>query len=150
MDAAPVIRTLCGSLDWDSPDWGGFKVLLEGIRGHSKERTRISDQRTIAVLVYSPSDGGVIGGLWGHSSFGVLVINLFFLPAELRGRGLGRDLLARAEAEAVRQGCRSCWLETMEFQAPGFYARNGYEEFGRIDCAPPGNARIFMRKPLAA
>ena len=40
-------------------------------------------------------------------------------------------------------------LVTVNFQAPEFYARHGWEEFGRIASAP-GVERIFIRKTLAA
>ena len=39
-------------------------------------------------------------------------------------------------------------LVTVNFQAPEFYARHGWEEFGRIPTIP-GVERIFMRKTLA-
>ncbi len=38
-------------------------------------------------------------------------------------------------------------LLTVNFQAPDFYARYGWEEFGRIQSAPDV-IRIFMRKTL--
>ena len=37
-----------------------------------------------------------------------------------------------AEEEAIRRGCRAATLVTVNFQAPEFYARHGWEEFGRI------------------
>ena len=48
-----------------------------------------------------------------------------------------------------RRNCRAATLVTVNFQAPGFYARHGWEEFGRIESAP-GVERIFMRKTLIA
>jgi hypothetical protein len=38
---------------------------------------------------------------------------------------------------------------TVNSHAPEFYARHGWEEFGRIAGAP-GMERIFMRKTLGA
>jgi hypothetical protein len=40
-------------------------------------------------------------------------------------------------------------LTTINFQAPVFYARHGWEEFGRTQTAPDV-IRIFMRKVLTA
>jgi hypothetical protein len=54
-----------------------------------------------------------------------------------------------AEAEAVRRGCRAGTLVTVNFQAPEFYERHGWEEFGRIQTAPDV-VRIFMRKTFVA
>jgi hypothetical protein len=46
-------------------------------------------------------------------------------------------------------GCVSAVLYTISFQAPGFYAKLGYRELGRVPCLPPGTARVFMSKDLA-
>lgn len=70
------------------------------------------------------------------------------MPDPLRGRGHGAHVLALAEAEAIRRGCAMAVLFTMAVQAPGFYEKCGYAEFGRVASTPPGNARIFMRKEL--
>jgi len=52
-----------------------------------------------------------------------------------------------AEQEAARRGCTAATLVTVNFQAPDFYARHGWAEFGRI-ATVPGVQRIFMRKTL--
>ena len=54
------------------------------------------------------------------------------MPETLRGRGIGTDLLRRAEAEALVRGCHGAWLDTFEFQARGFYERLGYRCFGEL------------------
>jgi GNAT superfamily N-acetyltransferase len=89
-----------------------------------------------------------LGGLSGRTYLGLLFIDLVFLPGDIRGRNLGARMLAMAEAEARRRGCTAAVLYTITFQAPAFYARHGYQEFGRIPCAPPGTARVFRTKDL--
>jgi len=66
----------------------------------------------------------------------------------LRGRGYGRELLAAAEQEAVRHGCRAAHLDTMSFQALPFYLKQGYTVFGELHDWPPGHARYFLQKSL--
>jgi GNAT superfamily N-acetyltransferase len=90
----------------------------------------------------------MLGGLTGRTSFGVLFIDLFFLPDDLRGHGLGRRVLELAEDEGRRRGCRTATLYTFSFQAPGFYERHGYRVFGEIPCEPLGASRVFMTKTL--
>jgi len=92
--------------------------------------------------------GKTLGGILGRTSLGLLFLDLVFLPKELRGRDLGSHMLRLAEEEGVRRGCRSAMLYTISFQAPGFYERHGWHEFGRIPCDPPGTSRIFMTKAL--
>lgn len=90
----------------------------------------------------------MLGGLTGRTSLGLLFVDLFHLPTELRGQGLGSEVLRLAEEEGRRRGCRSAVLYTISFQAPEFYQRHGWEVFGEIPCDPPGTSRIFLRKEL--
>jgi GNAT superfamily N-acetyltransferase len=75
-----------------------------------------------------------------------LFIHLVYLPDRLRGTGVGSRMLAMAEAEARRRGCRAGVLYTINFQAPGFYERLGWRVFGEIPCDPPGTSRVFLTK----
>jgi GNAT superfamily N-acetyltransferase len=81
---------------------------------------------------------------------GLLFIDVFFLPENMRKHGLGSRVIRMAEAEAGRRGCTRAVLSTVTFQAPGFYERQGYEVLGRVECDPPGHTRVFMTKRLAA
>jgi GNAT superfamily N-acetyltransferase len=62
---------------------------------------------------------------------------------------VGSQLLELVQAEAKRRGCQHSVVETSTFQAPSFYLRHGYEEFGRVPFTVPGAARVFFRKRLA-
>lgn len=57
-------------------------------------------------------------------------------------------LLAAAEQEATRRGCDQLALSTHSFQAPGFYARFGYQECGRTPAYPRGHDQIHLVKQL--
>jgi GNAT superfamily N-acetyltransferase len=130
-----------------SPDQEARSLVSTRLDEYNRERTGIADSSALDVLAIDQTDG-VVGGLVGRTSLGVLFIDYFYLPDSLRGRGLGAEILALAEAEAIRRGCSRAVLFTMTIQAPGFYEKQGYEVFGRVDCDPPGNARVFMKKDL--
>jgi ribosomal protein S18 acetylase RimI-like enzyme len=102
----------------------------------------------LAILISDPATNQIIGGLWGGSMFAQLFIELLVIPEALRRHGLGRQLMAQAEAEAIARGCAGIWLDTFSFQAPGFYQKLGYEIFGEIPDYPPGHSRYFLRKEL--
>ncbi|RUL62209.1 GNAT family N-acetyltransferase [Dyella dinghuensis] len=110
--------------------------------------TDIADRIPLGVFAVDANTGTTLGGITGRTSLGMLFIDLFFLPNELRGSGLGTKLLAAAEDEARRRGCKAAVLYTISFQAPGFYTRNGWQVFGEIACDPPGTSRVFLSKDL--
>jgi len=123
-------------------------AIEEGLNAFNDLMTGINDRKPLSVLIKSTKTGEVLGGMQGRSSLGLLFIDLFFLPPELRKMGLGTDILNRFENEGRRRGCTAAFLYTISFQAPDFYKKNGWEEFGRIDCEPERTSRIFMRKSL--
>jgi GNAT superfamily N-acetyltransferase len=68
------------------------------------------------------------------------------VPETARHSGLGTELLSRAEQIAKDRGCAGVWLDTYQFQAPDFYRKHGYQEFGRIADHPRGSQRLFFMK----
>lgn len=132
----------------DDPDPHLEAVLGDGLTEHNAEMSRLRDWRALAVEVHDPDTGELAGGILGRTTMGLFFLDLFYLPKKLRGGGIGCRALRMAEDEAIRRGCRAATLVTVNFQAPEFYARHGWEEFGRIVSAP-GVERIFMRKTFA-
>ena len=77
----------------------------------------------------------------------LLLDNIAVIPAR-QSLGLGRQLLAFAETEALRRGYREIRLYTHQTMVENqrLYASIGYQETGRGTEA--GFDRVFMRKPL--
>jgi GNAT superfamily N-acetyltransferase len=117
-------------------------------RFNEQQAGQPEDYRPLAVLLSNADTGEVVGGLYGETMFGHLHVDLLFVPEERRKSGVGRQLIERAEEEALRRGCRGVWLDTYSFQARGFYERLGYDVFGAIEDFPPGHSRFFLRKVL--
>ncbi len=132
----------------DPPDTAFRDAVLNPLVEYNIQRTGINDYRPLAVVL-EDANGSVVGGLWGRTVYGWLYVELLFVPEPLRGKGIGSELLLRAEAEAVRRGCHNSWLDTYEFQARGFYERLGYTCFGELAEYPAGYSRFFMKKELA-
>lgn len=122
-------------------------ILMAGLEAYNKEKIGHVDRRALDVLVRDGS-GEIVGGITGHTSLGLFFLDLFYLPTELRGGGLGSRIMAQAEDEARRRGCTAAFVMTVTFQAPEFYERHGYRRFGEIACPPDGATRIFLTKPL--
>ncbi|HME26450.1 MAG TPA: GNAT family N-acetyltransferase [Acetobacteraceae bacterium] len=108
-------------------------------------RTVPQDARRFALLLRDEGDR-LAAGLSGVLSWQWLFVEALWVGDAWRGRGIGRALLARAEAHAVAAGCHSAWLDT--FQARGFYLALGYREFGALPDYPAGQTRYFLCKRL--
>jgi GNAT superfamily N-acetyltransferase len=133
----------------DAPDDDECAVITEGLRTYNEAQAGYSDSRALAVLVRDPETRKVVGGLFGRTSLGLLRVDRFFLPEELRRDRLGSRILAMAEDEGRRRGCTRAVLSTLHFQAPGFYLKQGWEVAARIECEPPGHTRFYMTKKLS-
>ncbi|HEY4168727.1 MAG TPA: GNAT family N-acetyltransferase [Reyranella sp.] len=131
----------------DTPDPDDVAAIGQGLGAYNHEQTGISDHKPLAVLVKDAA-GRTVGGISGRSSLGLLFLDLVYLPQSMRGGGLGSRLLAAAEEEGRRRGCKRAVLYTISFQAPEFYKKYGWRVFGEIPCDPPGTSRIFMTKEL--
>jgi len=90
----------------------------------------------------------MIGGLRGYVFLYWLHIDVLFVDEAARGSGVGSALLKQAETKATSLGAHSVMLGTFEWQAPGFYAKHGYHEYGRIDDHTDGYYLAYMKKKL--
>ncbi|WP_244445726.1 GNAT family N-acetyltransferase [Devosia sp. LC5] len=91
-----------------------------------------------------------VGGITASISFAVLFINNIWVDGHARGRGVGRSLIAAAEAEGLRLGAETSCVDTLTTQAPAFYLRLGYLEFGRLEGWVEAKAvdRIWFKRQL--
>jgi ribosomal protein S18 acetylase RimI-like enzyme len=123
--------------------------LDDRIYDFNVEATGIDDGRWLAIFARDAA-GGIVAGLHGHTWGETCEIRTVWVHASLRRRGLGRKLLAAAEAEAVARACRQIVLTTHSFQAPDFYRKLGFEPLAAVDDYPRGHRNLTLRKRLAA
>lgn len=124
-------------------------LLEERIYEFNVAATGIDDGRYLSIVL-KRDDGTIYGGLHGHTWAGICEIKTLWIAEGERGKGLGSQLLSMAEDQARRRGCRVIHLASFTFQAPGFYARHGFEPFARLEDLPSGHANVFMLKRLDA
>jgi hypothetical protein len=140
---APAFRIEVPETPSETEDRFLSERLLE-----SNTRARGEGWHPFQVLVRDGC-GGLVGGISGGFRWGAAQIDTFWLEESLRGRGLGREILRRAEDELRVRGCRSVDLHTFDFQAPAFYRRAGYHVLFELAIDPSrGIRKIFFRKPL--
>ena len=125
------------------------QYLEDRIYEFNSAATGITDGEWLAIFVRDEADrivAGICGNTWG----GCLEIRQFWVEEARRKQGLGTKLLAAAEQEARRRGCRQVVLMTFSFQAPDFYARHGFEVVAVVDDHPRGHRNLLLRKRLDA
>jgi len=86
----------------------------------------ISDVQRVSCFARLPSGqviGGAVGRIWG----GCCELQQLWVDPARRRQGLGTRLVRGFERFAADRGCRTFYLETFSFQAPGLYRRLGYE-----------------------
>jgi GNAT superfamily N-acetyltransferase len=122
------------------------KAVLDGLMRYNTEKMGKQKYKRIAVSLREGSEivGGIVGEVWTT----VLFIQLFWLEQRLRRKSFGAKLIKAIEDEARRFGATVAYVDTMSFQAPGFYRKRGYKEFGSIEGYPGGVTRHWLTKTL--
>ena len=128
--------------------------LVEYNRQHSaavRERFEPANLKSEPVQVFALGPGGeMLGGCTGRVErvWRWLTIDTMWVDEGVRGRGLGAALLRAIEDEGRQLGCEWADVTTFDFQAPDFYRKAGYEEYGVKRDYPPGHTNFFFRKDL--
>ncbi len=129
------------------PNLSDVQFLDDRITEFNFETTGIYDGRELAILVRDET-GEIRAGLYGWTRGGTCEIAFLWVHRDLRGQGIGSQLLQAAEDEARARGCTQVVLDTHSFQAPAFYQKYGYEIQGIIADYPRGQQKIYLRKLL--
>jgi GNAT superfamily N-acetyltransferase len=122
--------------------------IRQGLMAFNVEHAGPDNYEEIALAARGEA-GRLAGGLYGHTAWSWLFVDLLWVDGPLRQRGLGRRLLQAAEAIARARGCTSAYLDTFDFQARPFYERQGYVVYGTQLGYPPGHQRFYLSKVLA-
>jgi len=89
----------------------------------------------------------IVAGGRGIINMGALEVRGLWVDENLRGKGIGMQILEQIEQEARKRGATKSMLYTYDWQAESFYERAGYEVYSRFDY-PDGFQRIDLQKSL--
>ena len=103
-------------------------------------------------LSVNATDGRLVAGLVGSTSYGWLLIKMLWVADERRRQGYGRALVLNAFNHAKSLGCHSAWLDTSNRDAMQFYRALEFTVFGIIENSgsqePAGHQRWFLKCPI--
>jgi ribosomal protein S18 acetylase RimI-like enzyme len=106
-----------------------------------------NDVRSLCAFVRDES-GNIIGGLTAKTYWRYLDIAFLWVSEKHRGQDLGTKLMDAAEDEARARGCERVLLDTLSFQALGFYKKLGYAEFGHLEGFSGKHKRHYLYKRI--
>ena len=127
------------------PDERDQRLIDEGLDIFNFAKAGPDNPQDLWVMARD-ANGSLIGGLKGRSTYAWLFIDWLWVSSEVRGQGVGAKLMKKAEDAAQQRKCLGAYVSTFSFQAPEFYRRIGYEDFGRIEDFPVGHACIWLKK----
>ncbi len=131
----------------DEPSPADIEFLENRLYDFNVAATGFQDGLLLGIFLRDES-GQIVAAAAGHTWGETCELKQVWVAEPLRGTGVGRRLMAEAEAEAVRRGCRQIVLSTFTFQAPGFYRKLGFEVVGEVAGYPSGHAHLVLRKTV--
>lgn len=130
----------------DDPDPLDIEFLETQIRHEASAAMGLGDEAELAIFVRD--NGRIVAGISGWTWGTCCELQSLWVDPGLRGRHVGRDLLAAAEVEAAKRGCTDTVHFTYGFQARRLYEWAGYELIGRVGDLPSGTDILWYRKRL--
>ena len=117
------------------------------IRSYNRSKREAAESEPLNLYVEDDS-GQLMAGLVAETFGNWLEIEYLFVKEDLRGQGIGSQLLQQAESEAKKRNCRFAFVNTYQFQAPAFYQKYGYKEVFTMKDYPYTGQRHYYQKEL--
>ncbi len=125
-------------------------VIADALIKFNAEQVPFTQSDSFINLNYKIEEKGeIVAGIIGClNCWGCLHISILFVTESHRGKGNGRELLRKIESEAKSLSCHIIHLDTFDFQAKGFYLREGYEVFGELGNCPKNHTLFYLKKEI--
>lgn len=131
----------------DNPDQALVDFLDQKIAEFNWAHWEVSERKPLAVQIKDDAGNVIAGG--AARTFGQwLLLDTLWVSDQLRGKNIGRQLLAEIEQQGKNRGCVKCLLDTLNFQAMPFYEKHGYQTQWTQQNYPDTGCKYFMVKTL--
>jgi len=143
MAERPAVRI---SIETDTAD-ELLNAVLAGLNGYNDQFAGPVENSTLTIGARD-AEMKIIGGLIANLQPGWKWMHLHRLWVEESHRraGIGRLLVETAEKEGRKRGCLHVAVDTFEFQARGFYEKQGYRVYAVLEDYPVGHRKFMLRK----
>lgn len=116
------------------------------LKDNVSEDINVSSIENSNFLVFD--DNLLVGGAIGFIEYNWYFLDLLYVDEEYRKRNIGTNLIKKIEKLAREKHLTGIRMETWDFQAKGFYEKNGYSVFAEIKNCPPGTIDYYLKKEL--
>ena len=123
------------------------QIIGDLIRSYNRSKREVAESEPLNLYV-EDEHGEIMAGLVADTFGNWLEIEYLFVKEDLRGQGIGSQLLHQAESEAKKRNCRFAFVNTYQFQAPAFYQKHGYQEVFTLKDYPCTGQRHYYQKEL--
>ncbi|KGF35688.1 GNAT family N-acetyltransferase [Streptococcus infantis] len=123
------------------------QIIGDLIRSYNRSKREVAESEPLNLYV-EDEHGEIMAGLVAETFGNWLEIEYLFVKEDLRGQGIGSQLLQQAESEAKKRNCRFAFVNTYQFQAPAFYQKHGYQEVFILKDYPYTGQRHYYQKDL--
>jgi ribosomal protein S18 acetylase RimI-like enzyme len=121
--------------------------IFQGLLKYNLERLEDKNPKDLGVFVENDNNEKIAGIICDtHGKW--LIIHYLWVDELQRGNNIGSKLLMKAEEEAKERGCQYSFVDTFDFQAPGFYTKHGYKEVFQLKKYPVKGVRFYYTKEL--
>ena len=117
------------------------------IRSYNRSIRETAESEPLNLYI-EDEQGQLLAGVVAETFGNWLEIEYLFVKDDLRGQGIGSQLLQRAESEAKNRNCRYVFVNTYQFQAPAFYQKHDYQEVFTLKDYPCTGQRHYYQKDL--
>ncbi len=124
-----------------------INFINDALRNFNDGKVGPDNHELLNIVEYDES-GNIIGGILGGTYWGWMHIDILWVSEKFRKNGIGSQLLKSAENEARKRGCHSVHVDTMSWQAPEFYKKNGYKIISELNDIPNGYKKYHLIKNL--
>ena len=123
------------------------QIIGDLVRSYNRSKREVAESEPLNLYV-EDEHGEIMAGLVAETFGNWLEIEYLFVKEDLRGQGIGSQLLHQAESEAKKRNCRFAFVNTYQFQAPAFYQKYGYKEVFTLKDYPYTGQRYYYQKDL--
>ena len=123
------------------------QIIGDLIRSYNRSKREVAESEPLNLYV-EDEHGEIMAGLVAETFGNWLEIEYLFVKEDLRGQGIGSQLLQQAESEAKKRNCRFAFVNTYQFQAPAFYQKQRYKEVFILKDYPYTGQRHYYQKDL--